>query len=178
MDNKNGLVIWFTGLSGAGKSTLAKELYRKFKRSKLPTVWLDGDDFRINFNYDLGYSNQDRTKNIERTVYVAKMLVKNGVNVIGSFITPYEKQRKFIRKNFKRGYIEIFVDAPIKVCRGRDVKSHYKKASLKKIKNFTGISDKYENPNNCEIHLLTHKNNIGECIGEVMDYLVKNNRFK
>jgi len=108
-------VIWFTGLSGSGKSTLAKKVFQNFKKHKLPIEWLDGDDFRKKFNFDLGFSPQDRIDNIQRTVYVAKMLVKNGVSVIGSFITPYEEQRKLLRKSFKN-YIEVFVDAPLIVC--------------------------------------------------------------
>lgn len=177
MSSKNGLVIWFTGLSGAGKSTLAKTLRNEFRFRKFPVVWIDGDDFRKNFNYDLGYCNQDRIKNIQRTVYVVKMLVKNGVNVLGSFITPYEKQRKIIRRNFKKRYVEIFVDAPLAVCQRRDIKSHYKKARLGKIKNFTGISDIYERPENCDIHLHTDKNNIDKCIKEILNYLAKNKIF-
>lgn len=114
-NNKEGLVVWFTGLSGSGKSTLAKKLYQNFKKRKLPVEWLDGDDFREKFNFDLNFSARDRIKNIQRAAYITKMLVKNGINVVGSFITPYEDQRKILRKNFKN-YIEVFVDAPLTVC--------------------------------------------------------------
>lgn len=171
--NKEGMVIWFTGLSGSGKSTLAKKIYNNFKKRDLPVEWLDGDDFRNKFNFDLGFDSGDRIKNIQRAAFVAKMLTKNGINVIGSFITPYEEQRNILRKNFKK-YVEVFVDSSLAVCQKRDSKGHYEKANAGEIKNFTGIGDIFEEPKKCNIHLFTDKYNINICVKEILSYIFKN----
>lgn len=170
---KESMVVWFVGLPGSGKSTLAEETYNKFKKHKLPVEWLDGDDFRKKFNFDLNFTAKDRIKNIQRTAHVVGMLIRNGVNVVASFITPYEEQRKILRKNFKN-YIEVFVDAPLIVCQERDTKGQYKKAKKGKIKNFTGLSDPFEKPKKPDIHLKTDTQNIKDCSRNIFDYLVKN----
>jgi bifunctional enzyme CysN/CysC len=171
-ENKEASIIWFMGLSGSGKSTLAEILYYKLKEQNIPVEWLDGDDFRQKFNFDLGFTHEDRIKNIERAAYISKMLVRNGITVIGSFITPYKEQRDILRNNFKN-YHEIFIDAPYQVCKIRDVKGLYKKADLKQISNFTGLGDTFEKPENVELHLKTDENDINECIEKLLKYLTE-----
>jgi bifunctional enzyme CysN/CysC len=167
---KEASLIWFMGLSGSGKSTLAEIIYNKLKEQNIPIEWLDGDDFRQKFNFDLCFIHEDRIKNIERASFIAKMLVRNGINVIGSFITPYQEQRDILRKNFIN-YYEIFIDAPFDVCKKRDVKGLYKKADLNQITNFTGLGDTFEKPENPEIHLKTEETSINDCIDIVLNYL-------
>ena len=98
------------------------------------------------------------------------MLVRNGITVIGSFITPYQEQRNILKNNFKN-YHEIFVDASYDICQKRDVKGLYKKAELNQITNFTGLGDAFENPINPEIHLKTDILEINECIELLLKYL-------
>jgi len=170
---KEGAVIWFIGLPSAGKSTLAEKTCEELNKRKLPAEWLDGDDFRKKFNFDLNFTADDRIKNIKRAGYITRMLVKNGINVVASFITPYENQRKILRKEFKN-YIEVFVDAPLVICQKRDTRGYYKKAKSGKIKNFTGLGDSFEKPKSPSIYLKTDTQNVEDCLGTIFDYLVRN----
>lgn len=173
---KEGFVLWLTGLSGAGKSTIAKRLSQKLRLLGLPVEWLDGDEFRKRFNYDLGFSYQDRVNNIKRAAYVARLLAKNRINVIASFITPYEVQRRILRRSFAN-YIEVFVDASLAVCEKRDVKGMYQKARKNIIKGFTGLHDPYERPVNPTIHLVTDKETVKDSVERVLKYLKENSYF-
>jgi len=172
--NKKGFVLWFTGLSAAGKSTIADEVYEILKQKNIKLERLDGDIVRQNLTKDLGFSSKDRDENIRRVGFVSNLLSCNGVGVIASFISPYRKQRKELKK-IVYNFIEVFVDTPLSICEDRDPKGMYKKARAGKIKNFTGISDIYEKPNNPDIVLKTNKINTKECVKIVIDYLIKNN---
>lgn len=115
---------------------------------------LDGDNVREHLCKDLGFSREDRATNLERVTFVAKLLARNDVGVISTFISPYESDREMVRRNVLH-YIEVFVDTPLEECERRDVKGLYKKARAGIIKNFTGISDPYERPTDPEIHITT-----------------------
>ena len=125
---------------------------------------------RKSLSKDLGFSKEDRDKNIERAVFVADLLSKHGVIVLATFISPYEKHR-LLAKNKIKNFVEIFVNTPLEICEKRDVKGLYKKARKNKIKNFTGISDIYENPKNPDIELKTEQTSIKECASKVIDCL-------
>lgn len=170
--NKKGFVLWFTGLSGAGKSTVANHVFENLKDRGLKLERLDGDVVRETLTKDLGFSKEDRHENIKRVGFVAKLLSRNGVGVISSFISPYKVERQGLRDTVEN-FIEVFVDTPLEVCEDRDVKGLYQKARSGQIKNFTGISDPYEEPENPEITLYTHKYTLEESTNQVIDYLVK-----
>ncbi len=174
---KNGhhsFVIWFTGLSGSGKSTLAKHFEKKMHERGLNTYPLDGDNVRHGLNKDLGFSAQDREENIRRIAEVAKLMVDAGVIVTSSFISPYRKERDFARSIVDSNeFIEVHVNAPLDVCENRDVKGLYKKAREGVIKNFTGISDPYEEPLNPDLKIDTHEMTIDESVDKIIDFLVE-----
>ena len=167
---KEGFVLWFTGFSQSGKTTLANEVYKNLQKEKIKIERLDGDIVREKLNKDLGYSKKDREINLERISFVAKLLSRNGVGVIASFISPYQKSRNSIRKE-TTNFIEIFCNAPLEVCENRDKKGQYKKARAGKIKNFTGVSDPYEKPKKPEIEVYTDKESIKESVEKIMKYL-------
>ena len=121
---------------------------------------------------DLGYTKQDRNKNIERVVFVAGLLAEHGIIVLASFISPYRRQREKIRKQVSN-FIEIFVNAPLEVCERRDTKGLYYKARKGEIVNFTGISDSYEEPKEPEIELRTDQETIEESFKKIIKYLEK-----
>jgi bifunctional enzyme CysN/CysC len=171
-EEKHGAVLWFTGLSGSGKSTIANQVFKRLKKMKIDCERLDGDSVRKNLTSDLGFSPEDRNENIKRVSYVAGILGRHGVIVLATFISPYFESRKIARKNAKN-FVEIFVDAPLKVCEARDTKGFYKKARNGELKNFTGLGDKYEEPESPDIHLHTNSMTIKECVDEVMAYLDK-----
>jgi bifunctional enzyme CysN/CysC len=149
-------VLWMTGLSGAGKSTIANLLERKLHTLGCHTYLLDGDNVRHGLNKDLGFTDADRVENIRRIAEVAKLMVDAGLIVITSFISPFRSERRMARGLLEEGeFIEVFVDAPLRVAEARDPKSLYAKARRGEIRNFTGIDSPYEPPEAPEIHLDT-----------------------
>jgi len=170
MTEQQGFVLWMTGLSGAGKTTIALELLEQLADRNLRLERLDGDVVRESLTRDLGFSKEDRTKNIERITFVAKLLSRNGVGTICSFISPYQAVRDHVRDN-TTNFLEVFVDAPLEVVIDRDVKGMYKKAIAGEIPNFTGISDPFEAPENPDIHLRTDQTTKEECAQVIIDKL-------
>jgi adenylyl-sulfate kinase len=169
MEHK-GFVLWFTGLSGAGKTTLAVAVERELKQRGLKVERLDGDIVRQGLTRDLGFSKEDRDKNIERVTFVAKLLSRNGVAVLASFISPYRAVRQNVRKE-TTNFVEVFVEVPLDEAIQRDVKGMYEKALRGEIENFTGVSDPYEEPESPEIHVPTHLESVEESVQRVLAYL-------
>ena len=174
--NKNrGVILWYTGLSGCGKSTIANEVEKKVFESGYHTYVLDGDNIRFGLNSNLGFSPEDRTENIRRIGEVAKLFVDAGVVVSTAFISPYCKDRDRVRGIVEDGdMVEIFVKCDLEVCEQRDAKGLYKKARAGEIKEFTGISAPYEEPENPELVVDAAKNSAEECAKMIVDYLKKN----
>lgn len=161
MSEQQGFVLWMTGLSGAGKTTIALELLRQLEDRGLRLERLDGDVVRESLTSDLGFTAEDRQKNIERVTFVAKLLSRNGVGCICSFISPYQAVRDHVREQ-TTNFLEVFVDAPLDVVIDRDVKGLYKKALAGEIPNFTGVSDPFEAPANPDIHIRTDQETVAE----------------
>lgn len=140
-------IIWFTGLSGSGKSTLAVHLEVELFNKGYKTLILDGDNVRLGFNSDLGFSEEDRVENIRRISEVAKLFLDAGIIVLAAFISPFRSNRELVRSTVGVDrFIEVFVDAPIEMCEQRDTKGLYKKARAGQLRNFTGIDSPYERP--------------------------------
>jgi len=165
-----GFTLWMTGLSGAGKTTIAKALEPILREPGLRFERLDGDTVREGLTRDLGFSKEDRDKNIERVTFVAKLLTRNGVGVVASFISPYREARDKVRAE-TTNFIEVFVNAPLEVCAKRDVKGMYAKAFRGEIANFTGVSDPYEAPENAEIVVHTDQETLEESVAKIVTYL-------
>ncbi|NPA03851.1 MAG: adenylyl-sulfate kinase [Epsilonproteobacteria bacterium] len=163
-------ILWFTGLSGSGKSTLANALEEKLYKNGNLTYLLDGDNIRHGLNSDLGFSSKDRQENIRRIGEVSKLFVDAGLIVLSAFISPFRKDREFVRNLVSKDeFIEIFVDTPLSECEKRDPKGLYKKARKGEIKEFTGISSPYEPPLAPEIHI---KNlSLEESVEKILNYL-------
>ena len=165
-------VLWFTGLSGSGKSTLADAVTKELKLYQIENCErLDGDVMREIFPHT-GFSKEDRDKHIKRVGYLAAMLEKYGAIIVASFISPYREPRQFVRDK-TQNFIEVFVDTPLEECEKRDPKGLYKKARAGYIKQFTGIDDPYERPENPEIAINTANKSIGVCVDEIIKYLKK-----
>ena len=152
--NKRGFTIFFTGLSGSGKSTLANGLMVKFlEDGRRPVTLLDGDVVRTHLSSELGFTKEHRSINVQRIGYVASEITKNFGIAVCAPIAPYKADREAVRKMISHfgGYIEVFVSTSLEVCERRDVKGLYAKARQGLVKEFTGISDPYEAPENAEI---------------------------
>jgi adenylylsulfate kinase len=167
-----GVAVWLTGLSGSGKSTIAVAAERVLiERGRLSYV-LDGDNVRHGLNKNLGFSPGDRSENIRRIGEVARLFADAGIVVFTSFISPYRADRDAVRALMAPGdFIEVYVDASVETCEGRDVKGLYKKARAGEIPEFTGISAPYEAPERPEIVLDTNRQNVEESVEQVVRYL-------
>lgn len=170
MYNQKGFTLWFTGLSGSGKTAIAKLVEQELHGRGLKVERLDGDIVRQSLTRDLGFSKEDRNKNIERVTFVAKLLTRNGVAVLCSFISPYRERRAKSRHEIGE-FIEVYVECPVKVCAQRDVKGLYEKAFAGEIENFTGVSDPYEEPEEPEIVCHTAQETPEESAGGIIAYL-------
>ena len=167
----HGFTLWFTGLSGSGKSTLAQYLTPKLAELGKQVEVLDGDEVRENLSKGLGFSKEDRDTNIRRIGYVANLLSRNGCVAITAAISPYAEVRNEIRDMTSADFVEVYVSCPLEVVEERDPKGLYKKARLGIIKNFTGISDPYEAPENPEIVVDTSEESIEESAEKILSYL-------
>lgn len=171
MEHK-GLTLWFTGLSSSGKSVIADSVTEELKKLGMKVERLDGDIVRKSLSKDLGFTEEDRNMNIERVTFVAKLLTRNGVAVLCSFISPYNKIREYSRKEIG-DYILVYVKCPLEVCQERDAKGLYAKAKRGEIKNFTGVSHPFEEPDNPDIIIETDKQTIEECTSIILQSLEK-----
>ena len=173
MNEKQGFVLWFTGLPCSGKTTLSAAVAQKLLSEGYKVERLDGDTFRKKFSANLGFSKADREKNIERAATMASSLAKNGVIGVVSFISPYRQMRENARRQIKN-FIEIYVRCPIEVCEKRDVKGMYVLARQGKVSEFTGVSHPYEEPLQPEITVDTDQMDLATCVIKILDYLDAN----
>lgn len=170
MKSQGGFTAWFTGLPCCGKTTIADKVAEILKKRGCKVERLDGDIVRENLTSDLGFSKKDRDENIKRVTFVAKLLTRNNVAVLATFVSPYKKIREKTRKEIGN-FVEIYVKCPIEVCKKRDVKGMYKKALAGEIKDFTGVNDPYEEPENPELVIDADKETIDESVEKVLKKL-------
>lgn len=165
-------VIWFTGLSASGKSTLAGALEQILTEQGYHTYLLDGDNVRHGLCRDLGFSDADRTENIRRVGEVANLMADAGLIVMAAFISPFRADRQVVRDIVPAGqFIEVFVDAPLEVCRQRDPKGLYARAERGEIKQFTGIDSPYEAPHAPEVHIDAGRLSVAESVNQLLEHL-------
>ena len=169
--NQRPLLLWFTGLSGSGKSTLSNAVERFLFDNGFTTYALDGDNTRMGLNSNLGFSSEDRKENIRRIGEVSKLMLDAGLIVCASFVSPFKADRDRIKDIIgKENIIEIYVSTPLQECEKRDVKGLYKLAREGKIKEFTGISDPFEEPLNCDYRITTlDMNEVNELFNKILD---------
>ncbi|PRY25574.1 sulfate adenylyltransferase [Aliiruegeria haliotis] len=168
---KQGFTVFFTGFSGSGKSTIANALMVKLmEMGGRPTTLLDGDIVRKNLSSELGFSKEHRDLNIRRIGYVASEITKNGGIAICAPIAPYATTRRAVREEIEQygAFVEVHVATSIEECEKRDRKGLYKLAREGKIKEFTGISDPYDAPENPELRLDTEAVDVDYCAQQVL----------
>ncbi|MFT7171430.1 MAG: adenylyl-sulfate kinase [Paracoccaceae bacterium] len=169
-----GCVLWFTGLSGAGKSTLAARLSAMIAEREQFVEVLDGDMVRQHLSQRLGFTKDDRDMNVRRIGFVANLLSRNGCCALTATISPYRSVRAEIRAMIdpeRSEFVEVYVNAPLSVVEERDTKGLYKKARAGLIKNFTGVSDPYEAPEDPEIVVHTGDETVEESAGKILRFL-------
>ena len=164
----NGLTVWFTGLSSAGKSTLSREVYEQLVSKGHRVELLDGDEVRKHLSHGLGFSKEDRNENVRRIGFVAELLTRHGVITLVSAISPYRDVREEIRERIAN-FMEVYVNAPLSVCEGRDVKGLYRRARSGGLPRFTGIDDPYEEPLSPEVECRTDLEAIVDSVSKIVD---------
>ncbi|MBI1785057.1 adenylyl-sulfate kinase, partial [Candidatus Sumerlaeota bacterium] len=172
---EQGFCLWFTGLSGSGKSTISQHLAPILRAKGRTVEILDGDEIRENLSKGLGFSKEDRDTNIKRIGYVAKLLARHGAVAMTAAISPYKEIRDFNRSKMPNNFIEVYAECPLDALVARDAKGLYKKALAGEIKNFTGVSDPYEAPENPEIRVNTAEETVEQSVQKILDYLTANN---
>ena len=171
--NQKPVLIWFTGLSGSGKTTISNFLEKLLFDKGYSTFSLDGDNIRNGLSKDLTFSEKDRYENIRRIAEVSKLFLDSGIIVLASFISPLKNQRDLVKTIVgEKNFIEVFIKTPIEVCEKRDVKGLYKKARNGEIKNFTGISSKYELPLESSFEIDTSKLSVQESVNFLYEKII------
>ena len=168
-----GFTLWFTGLSGSGKTTIAHLVGPELDRRGAIVEYLDGDTVRTHLSKGLGFSKEDRDAHIERVGWVASRLTRHGAAVIAAAISPYEETRRTARTMVEEfgPFVEVYVKASVDECARRDVKGLYEKAFKGEIKEFTGVSDPYEEPTAPEIVVDTEQHEPEESARIVVEQL-------
>lgn len=172
LNGHKSVIIWFTGLSGAGKSTLAHAVEERLHQMSCRTFVFDGDNVRHGLCGDLDFSEEDRRENIRRIGEMAKLFVEAGVIALTAFISPFRADRLKVRNLAAPGdFIEVYCRCPIEVCEQRDVKGMYRRARAGEIRDFTGISSPYEEPESPELAIDTGSMPLDQCVDQVIGYL-------
>jgi adenylylsulfate kinase len=173
--HKSGL-LWFTGLSASGKSTITHYIEMILFKQGVRTYVLDGDNIRHGLNSNLAFSREDRKENIRRIVEVSKLFVDAGILVLTAFISPFKEDREYIKSRFKNdNFLEIYVKCSILECERRDPKGQYKRARAGIIKEYTGISAPYEEPEAPDLVIDTEITDIENASKMVISLLNKRN---
>jgi len=167
----DGYTLWFTGLSGAGKTTIARIVEQELGDRGSRVEVLDGDVVRTNLSKGLGFSKEDRDTNVRRIAFVADLLSRNGVPVITAAISPYREIRDEARELMGDRFVEVYVKASVEECARRDVKGLYEKAFAGEIKEFTGVSDPYEEPQEPEVVVDTERETPEESARKVLAFV-------
>ena len=162
-----GVTIWFTGLPCSGKTTLALKLSAELRKRGIHCEDLDGDITRKYLSKGLGFSKEDRDENIRRVGFVCSLLTKHGAVTTAAFVSPYRSIRAEIREMIG-DFVEVYVKCSLEKCIERDVKGMYKKAIAGEIKNFTGISDPFEEPEKPELVIESDKESEDESLQKLL----------
>ncbi|MEM2911471.1 MAG: adenylyl-sulfate kinase [Candidatus Bathyarchaeia archaeon] len=171
---QKGYLIWLTGLPSSGKTTIARRIEAHLKAKGFKVELLDGDEVRKWLSPEAGFSREDRERHLRRVAYVSKLLVRNGVAVLASFVSPYRNVRDEARRiieaeGFK--FIEVYVKCSVEECIRRDPKALYAKAMRGEIGDMTGIQDVYEEPLNPEVVVDSEREDVDECAEKVLNKL-------
>ena len=176
LNRQKAFVIWLTGLSCSGKSTIARNLEVRLFNTGIRTLILDGDNTRQTINRDLDFSFEGRKENIRRVAEMAKLLNDAGVVVVTAFISPFRGDREMAKEIIgKDCFVEVFVDASLDVCIGRDTKGLYRKALNGELKDFTGVDSPYEVPSDPQITVHTAIQTPEEAVSQIMNWLSSEN---
>lgn len=169
-----GFVVWLTGLPGSGKTTIAMGVMQKLRERGYRVELLDGDWVRKTISVGAGFTREERRQHLLRVAWISRLLARNGVIVLCSFVSPYIEVREEIRKIIEEEvpFIEVYVKCSVEECIKRDPKGLYKKALKGEIKHMTGLDDPYEPPKNPALTIDTENNSKEDNINLLFNYLM------
>jgi adenylylsulfate kinase len=172
LNRHRSCLIWFTGLPASGKSTIAHALEKELFDRGIRSYVLDGDNIRHGLNSDLGFSREDRKENLRRVAELSKLFVDAGVVVLAAFVSPFREDRKYVRDILgDESFFEFYVKCSPEICEHRDPKGQYKKAREGVIKNYTGVSAPYEEPEKPDLVLNTEELPVEESVEKILKFL-------
>lgn len=163
--------LWFTGLPLSGKTTIADKVFEELTKYDIPLERLDSKDIR-DLIPDIGYSREERNRHIKRIGHLIATLQNNSISTVASFVSPYRESRKAIHNMVKNSVI-IYIKADVETCKARDYKGKYEKALKGELKNFTGVNDIYEEPQNADIIIDTNIMSVDEASEHIAKYIKK-----
>ncbi|MEZ0345650.1 MAG: adenylyl-sulfate kinase [Infirmifilum sp.] len=172
---EKGFVMWFTGLPASGKTTVATELAQRLRARGYRVEILDGDWVRQTINVGAGFTREEREKHLLRVAWVARLLARNGVIVLCSFVSPYRDVRRKVKEVIEEEvpFLEVYVKCSLEECIRRDPKGLYKKALSGEIPHFTGVSDTYEEPENPDLVLDSEHRSVQENVEQALRLLLE-----
>ncbi|MDX1687585.1 MAG: adenylyl-sulfate kinase [Candidatus Promineifilaceae bacterium] len=165
-----GFALWFTGLPSSGKSTLARTVAEGLVEEGTAVQLLDSDEMRRVLTPEPTYSAAERDWFYDVVVYVARLLVENGVNVIIAATGPRRRYREAARARLAR-FAEVYVDCPPAVCRERDPKGLWAKADQGLIRTLPGAGAPYEPPAAPEVQVDSSELSVEQAATQVLKRL-------
>ncbi len=171
LNGHNSGLIWFTGFPASGKSTIAHRLEKELFDRGIRSYVLDGDNVRHGINANLGFSREDRKENLRRIAELAKLMLDAGVLVLAAFVSPYREDRDFVRNKLGDDFVEIYVKCSLEVCEKRDHKGNYRKAKQGLIRDYTGVTAPYEEPESPDLVLDTEELDAESAVKIILEFL-------
>jgi len=162
--------VWLTGRPKAGKTTLGRLLGQALSQRGLAVEHLDGDELRRELSPELGFSPQDRRQHALRAAYLAGILNRHGIVCVAGLISPQAATRREVRRRLGE-FVEVYLDCPLEQAINRDQSGLYQRALAGQIQGLTGLDDPYEPPQDPEVRLETHRQELRECLAVILDYL-------
>ena len=170
---EKGLVVWLTGLPGSGKTTIARGVAEKLRAEGYRVEVIDGDWARRTVSEGAGFTREERTRHLKRIAWIARLLARNGVIVLASFVSPYREARRMVREIVEEEapFLEVYVKASLEEVIRRDPKGLYARALRGEIRHMTGIDDPYEPPENPWLVIDTEEEEPEESIARLYERL-------
>ncbi|GAB6148231.1 adenylyl-sulfate kinase [Stetteria hydrogenophila] len=171
---ERGLVVWLTGLPGSGKTTLARGVAERLRAAGYRVEVLDGDWARATVSEGAGFTREERRRHLRRIAWIARLLARNGVIVLCSFVSPYRSVRREVRGIVEEEgipFIEVYVKASLETVMRRDPKGLYARALRGEVKHMTGVDDPYEPPEEPDLVVDTEKVTVEEGVEAILSEL-------